>query len=128
MLVLGFALLNTALAFFFAALFAETQFSQPVKYAFGFMLTGLIYLLVGAFVFVKGKNRLQKQNLEPERSVKELEKDKQWLKENFKGNVIIAPPSADGTPWMKKFSPYSVGVCSGWMQVRGNVRRRNADL
>jgi putative mRNA 3-end processing factor len=48
-------------------------------------------------------------------------------KENFKGNIIIAPPSADGTPWMKRFSPYSVGVCSGWMQVRGNVRRRNAD-
>jgi len=48
-------------------------------------------------------------------------------KENFKGNIVIAPPSADGTPWMKRFSPYSVGVCSGWMQVRGNVRRRNAD-
>jgi putative mRNA 3-end processing factor len=48
-------------------------------------------------------------------------------KENFKGHVVIAPPSADGTPWMKRFSPYSVGVCSGWMQVRGNVRRRNAD-
>ena len=28
---------------------------------------------------------------------------------------------------MKRFIPYSVGVCSGWMQVRGNVRRRNAD-
>ena len=48
-------------------------------------------------------------------------------KENFKGHVVIAPPSADGTPWMKRFTPYSVGVCSGWMQVRGNVRRRNAD-
>ena len=48
-------------------------------------------------------------------------------KEKFKGQVVIAPPSADGTPWMKRFSPYSVGVCSGWMQVRGNVRRRNAD-
>jgi len=48
-------------------------------------------------------------------------------KENFKGQVVIAPPSADSTPWMKRFSPYSVGVCSGWMQVRGNVRRRNAD-
>jgi putative mRNA 3-end processing factor len=48
-------------------------------------------------------------------------------KENFKGQLVIAPPSADGTPWMKRFSPYSVGVCSGWMQVRGNVRRRNAD-
>jgi putative mRNA 3-end processing factor len=48
-------------------------------------------------------------------------------KENFKGNIVVAPPSADGTPWMKRFTPYSVGVCSGWMQVRGNVRRRNAD-
>ena len=28
---------------------------------------------------------------------------------------------------MKKFYPYSIGVCSGWMQVRGNVRRRNVD-
>lgn len=41
--------------------------------------------------------------------------------------VIIAPPGADGTPWMKRLAPYSVGVCSGWMQVRGNVRRRNID-
>jgi putative mRNA 3-end processing factor len=48
-------------------------------------------------------------------------------KDIFKGNVVIAPGSADGTPWIKRFSPYSVGVCSGWMQVRGNVRRRNAD-
>ena len=48
-------------------------------------------------------------------------------KEEFKNAVIIAPPSADGSPWMKRFTPYSVGVCSGWMQVRGNVRRRNTD-
>lgn len=48
-------------------------------------------------------------------------------KELLKGAVVIAPPSADGTAWMKKFTPYSVGVCSGWMQVRGNARRRNAD-
>ena len=43
------------------------------------------------------------------------------------GNILIAPSGADGSPWIKKFSPYSVGVCSGWMQVRGNTRRRNAD-
>lgn len=48
-------------------------------------------------------------------------------KEDLSGNIVIAPPSADGTPWMKKFYPYSVGVCSGWMQVRGNARRRNTD-
>jgi len=48
-------------------------------------------------------------------------------REKLKSAIVIAPPSADGTPWMKRFSPYAVGVCSGWMQVRGNVRRRNAD-
>lgn len=48
-------------------------------------------------------------------------------KEAFKGQVVIAPPSAAGSPWMRRFTPYSVGVCSGWMQVRGHQRRRNAD-
>ena len=48
-------------------------------------------------------------------------------KEMYKGSVVIAPPSADGTPWMRRFSPSSVGVCSGWMQVRGAMRRRNVD-
>jgi putative mRNA 3-end processing factor len=28
---------------------------------------------------------------------------------------------------MNRFTPYSVGVCSGWMQVRGPARRRNVD-
>jgi putative mRNA 3-end processing factor len=48
-------------------------------------------------------------------------------KELLKGNVVIAPSSAEGSPWIKKFAPYSIGVCSGWMQVRGAVRRRNID-
>jgi putative mRNA 3-end processing factor len=42
---------------------------------------------------------------------------------SFKTDVIIAPPSADQSPWMNRFIPYSVGVCSGWMQVRGHARR-----
>jgi len=48
-------------------------------------------------------------------------------KERFRGQVVIAPPSADDSPWLRKFTPYSLGICSGWMQVRGNTRRRNAD-
>ncbi len=48
-------------------------------------------------------------------------------KTEYKNAVIVAPPSAEGTPWMKKFLPYRLGMCSGWMQVRGNIRRRNAD-
>lgn len=48
-------------------------------------------------------------------------------KEALKGAVVIAPSSAEGTSWMRKFAPYAVGACSGWMQVRGAVRRRNVD-
>lgn len=48
-------------------------------------------------------------------------------KELLKGAVVIAPPSADASRWMKKFVPYSTGIRSGWMQVRGHMRRRNAD-
>jgi putative mRNA 3-end processing factor len=48
-------------------------------------------------------------------------------KGRFKGSLIIAPPSAMGTPWMQKFSPYRTAICSGWMNVRGARRRRSAD-
>jgi putative mRNA 3-end processing factor len=48
-------------------------------------------------------------------------------KEKLKGAVIIAPPSAENSTWMKRFAPFAIGYCSGWMQVRGNVRRRNVD-
>lgn len=48
-------------------------------------------------------------------------------KEDLRGCIVIAPSGAEGSPWIKRFSPYAVGICSGWMQVRGNQRRKNAD-
>jgi len=48
-------------------------------------------------------------------------------KELFHHNLVVAPGSAADSPWIKKMQPVSVGVCSGWMQVRGNVRRKNID-
>ncbi|RPD42676.1 ligase-associated DNA damage response exonuclease [Chitinophaga barathri] len=48
-------------------------------------------------------------------------------KERFKNSLVIAPPSTADSTWMRKLAPYSLGVCSGWMQVRGNSRRMNAD-
>jgi putative mRNA 3-end processing factor len=41
--------------------------------------------------------------------------------------IVIAPPSAMSSSWVRKFAPYSIGVASGWMQVRGFRRRRAAD-
>ncbi|KAA5532300.1 ligase-associated DNA damage response exonuclease [Taibaiella lutea] len=48
-------------------------------------------------------------------------------KKDFNGAIIVAPPSAVGSPWLNRFGPFSLGVCSGWMQLRGARRRRSAD-
>ncbi len=48
-------------------------------------------------------------------------------KEDVKKGIIIATGSAVDSPWMKRWQPYVLGICSGWMQVRGAQRRRNAD-
>lgn len=48
-------------------------------------------------------------------------------KTDFRGALIIAPPSAAGTPWMRRFGEHSSGFCSGWMRVRGDRRRRGYD-
>jgi len=76
----GFALLNVAIAFAVSTLFAQANFSQPASYALGFIVTGGFYVLVGAVVVMLMKNRLAKQDLVPQRTVQELRKDKQWLK------------------------------------------------
>ena len=76
----GFALLNVAIAFAVSTLFAQANFSQPASYALGFVITGAFYVLVGAIVVLLMKNRLAKQELVPQRTVAELRKDKQWLK------------------------------------------------
>ncbi len=54
--------------------------------------------------------------------------DKSIDKKEIKGAMIVAPPSADGTPWLRRLKPYRTGICSGWMQLRGTRRRRNADM
>ena len=44
---------------------------------------------------------------------------------SFAGALILAPPSARGTPWMRRLGRYSDGLASGLMRVRG-VRRQRA--
>jgi putative mRNA 3-end processing factor len=41
--------------------------------------------------------------------------------------VIVAPPSADGSVWTRRFGPQSTAFASGWMLVRGARRRRSLD-
>lgn len=78
----GFAILNVAVALFVGALLPETL-SPAVRYALGFVITGALYLIVGAIFIITAKNRLAKQDIVPNRSVDELRKDKQWLKKEL---------------------------------------------
>lgn len=48
-------------------------------------------------------------------------------REDVRKGIILAPPSAVGSPWMRRFQPYEYGYCSGWMNIRGAKRRRAAD-
>ena len=79
----GFALLNVGIGFLISALFENTQLRQPMKYALGFLITGAIYLLLGGGVIVLNKKRLAGRGIVPERSIAELQKDKQWLKKEL---------------------------------------------
>ena len=81
--VIGFALLNVAIAFLISMLFDATHWSQTARYALGFVLTAVLYLAVGAAVVIVAKNRLAKQRIIPKRTAVELKHDKQWLKEQI---------------------------------------------
>ena len=52
---------------------------------------------------------------------------KDTKKEELLGNMVIAPPSAHGSPWIRKMVPYVTGSASGWMAFRGARRRRAID-
>ena len=43
------------------------------------------------------------------------------------GALVLAPPSAFGSAWARKFGAVSTGFASGWMQLRGVRRRRASD-
>jgi uncharacterized membrane protein YqjE len=77
--IIGFALLNIALAFLMSMLFAKTGWSQAAKYALGFVTTALLYLGAGTFVILRAKKQITSQRIVP-RTTTELEKDKEWLK------------------------------------------------
>jgi putative mRNA 3-end processing factor len=43
---------------------------------------------------------------------------------NYAGDLILAPPSAHRSTWMKRFHHPQTAFASGWMAVRGARRRR----
>ncbi len=52
-----------------------------------------------------------------------LEVDKELLRRA----LVLAPPSAQGSTWLRRFGEHSDAFASGWMQLRGMRRRRALD-
>jgi uncharacterized membrane protein YqjE len=84
--IIGFALANVAVACFVANLFANdapgavVQRFGPTSYGFGFLIMGVLYLVVGLAVALVAKGRLAKYDPAPTATLEEIRKDKQWLK------------------------------------------------
>ncbi len=76
-------------------------------------------LLHGAVETITGHYREAGVDMVPTRPISELER-----KDPLKGRLIIAPPSAYKSPWMKRFKEPQTAFASGWMAVRGARRRR----
>jgi putative mRNA 3-end processing factor len=51
-----------------------------------------------------------------------LGRDTDWTRA-----IVLAPPSADGSTWTRRFGAYATAFASGWMLVRGARRRRSLD-
>jgi len=61
--------------------------------------------------------------LPPTTSVAALEADRPALARA----LVLAPPSAQGSPWLRRFGEYGDAFASGWMALRGARRRRAVD-
>ena len=83
--LIGFALLNVAVAFFISNFFANDAATTaerftPTSYGLGFLITGVVYIVIGGVMVLVMKNRLAAYNPVPTTTLDEIRKDKQWLK------------------------------------------------
>ena len=82
--LIGFALVNVAVAFFISNLFANDAAAAerfgPTSYGLGFLITGILYVVIGGVIALLMKNRIAAYNPAPTATLDEIRKDKQWLK------------------------------------------------
>ena len=92
------------------------------------LLAGLIGLAQGGFYTHGAVERLNRDyrdagiTLPPTTYAAGVPRGHDWT-----GAMIVAPPSAAGSTWLRRFGPASTAFASGWMRVRGARRRRSLD-
>lgn len=76
-------------------------------------------LLHGAVETVTRHYRAAAVPMTPSRPVSDLPRS-----DTLAGRLVLAPPSAHRSSWMRRFRSPQTGFASGWMAVRGARRRR----
>ena len=49
-------------------------------------------------------------------------------RKKFAGEIILGPPSAFNSPWVRRFNDPLIAFASGWMQVRQRAKQRGVEL
>ncbi len=78
-------------------------------------------LIHGAVANINDAFRLSGLSFQGERIIETTRKA------SINGAIVVAPMSAIGSPWLRRFQPYRIAVCSGWMALRGARRRYGVD-
>ncbi|HEX6161371.1 MAG TPA: DNA ligase-associated DEXH box helicase, partial [Thermoanaerobaculia bacterium] len=92
------------------------------------ILAGLAAFGIGRFYTHGAVERLNRDyrdagiSLPPTTYASSVDKGHDWT-----GAMIVAPPSAAGSTWLRRFGDVSTAFASGWMRVRGARRRRSVD-
>jgi putative mRNA 3-end processing factor len=92
------------------------------------VLAGLAHLSIGGFYTHGAVERLNRDyreegiQLPPTTYASSVGRGHDWT-----GALIVAPPSASGSTWLRRFGQASTAFVSGWMRVRGARRRRSVD-
>ena len=68
--------INVVLMCLFARLF---PFSDPINYALGALIVTLIHGIGATLLFMMARKRMATRTLTPERTIQELQRDKQWI-------------------------------------------------
>lgn len=79
----GGLLILLGVSFIVTALFAFAGVSWPTALWLGPLIVGVITAVVGLVLSRKGMNALKKKSVKPERTIRSLQEDRQWLKQKL---------------------------------------------
>jgi len=78
--LIGLLFINASIGLFLALIF---PFSVVANIALGFLILSAAYVIVGGALFFMGKRHFGNRHIMPEKTMKELKRDKEWLRKEI---------------------------------------------